>query len=147
MMRNRNLLSYLTFAVCVGFTMSMSAGCQVYDRYQAIHHQQPTFADMLNTGRAIEAARQKHGSMEPAEIQAIVRNIRAGRDAWGREYLIAVRQEPTFEYLVVSLGSDGKLDVENINQYFTLKEQNILGDHPRDIVFRNGKPVTLAMIK
>jgi hypothetical protein len=50
----------------------------------------------------------------------------------------------SFSYLLVSCGSDGKLDVPNIDEYFNLGKVDVRGVTWHDIVFRDGRPVTNA---
>jgi hypothetical protein len=45
---------------------------------------------------------------------------------------------------LVSKGSDGRLDVANVESYVDLPETQIHGDLAHDIVFRDGEAVTLA---
>lgn len=82
------------------------------------------------------------------EMEAVVTSAIAadsdGRDAWGHPYLWEIRLDHNrIEYVVLSTGSDGRLDVPTLDDYFSRSGLEVLraSEHDRDIVFRNGQAV------
>ncbi len=118
-------------------------GC---DDYQQMTKQTPTFANLLNITKAIERVVRSEGSISDAEAEAII-SIVTRFDSWGGGIIFRARRDAEFSYIVVSLGRDGKLDVDDIDVYFELPQEDIYHQFDRDIVFRDGKPVTLASHK
>lgn len=123
--------------------VSLVVSCSKLDRVR----QARTFADMQTIAGDIEALREREpGSLgDPARIQRLISARARGRDAWHHEYLFLTRDTATgLSYVLVSMGSDGKSDVADPREYFSMPEQ-VIHDQPwRDIVFRDGQPVTRA---
>lgn len=69
-----------------------------------------------------------------------------GRDQWGNPFVFIVKdQGSSYSYLLISYGSDDQLDVASPEMYFDDdKEELILGQPQRDIVFRDGLPLKNA---
>jgi hypothetical protein len=109
--------------------------------------QKRTFIDMqLITQRIEMLRRDSPGSLgNPIKMRALIGSIAHGRDAWGRSFLFFTRgAKGGPSYVLVSTGSDGRRDVGDESSYFTMPER-IIHDEPwRDIVFRDGRAVTLA---
>ncbi len=103
-----------------------------------------TFADMRIIAAKLDAA-IRTGVPTRAELLAVVQSVNHGRDAWGRDYLFELRATSLgTEYVLISRGSDGKLDFSDVSDYFTLAEGDVSYHFARDIVFRNGTAVTGA---
>jgi hypothetical protein len=85
------------------------------------------------------------GLYDRPRMQALIQSVERGRDGWGHEllYLVTAAQRGP-SYVLVSLGSDGKLDVSDPVEYFNAPPSRIVDEPWRDIVFRDGKQVTLA---
>ncbi len=77
----------------------------------------------------------------------VMRPFEGGKDAWGSPYLFVARTDPEFSFIVVSLGADRKLDVENVEVYFDLAPEDTAGQRDRDIVFRDGRAITRSVDK
>jgi hypothetical protein len=117
--------------------------CSKIDRVRQVR----TFTDMQTITGEIEALREREpGSLgDPSRIRRLVSATAGGRDAWHHKYLFLTKPTRTgLSYVLVSRGSDGKSDVTDPSEYFALSER-IIHDEPwRDIVFRDGQPVTRA---
>jgi hypothetical protein len=77
-------------------------------------------------------------------VTAAVASVHAGKDAWGNPYVWRVREGARgVSYVVLSTGSDGRLDVPAIDDYFTKEQVEVLrsSEHKRDIVFRDGDAI------
>ncbi len=118
-------------------------GC---DDYQQMTKQTPTFANLLNITKAIERVVKSKGSISDAKAEAIINTV-TRLDSWGGDIIFRARRGAGFSYIVVSLGRDRRLDVDDIDVYFELPQEDIYHQFDRDIVFRDGKPVTLASHK
>lgn len=121
------------------------AACFVRDHYVRAQ-QLRTYADMQTIVAEVEQIRSSISApLTDLQVQTILDSVAQGRDAWGRRLLF--RSKPSkagFSYILVSYGSDGKPDVSSLEEYFKLPESRIQGDGRKDIVFRNGMPVTNA---
>jgi hypothetical protein len=117
--------------------------CSDLDRIRQIR----TVADMQTIIAKIEQIRANDPEFptDSAKVRKVISSIAGGRDAWRHEFLYLAR--PTsrgVSYVLVSLGSDGKLDVAQLTAYFNTPEQ-VIHDMPwKDIVFRDGHPITRA---
>lgn len=129
--------------VC-GLTLVILLGC---DAYWRISRQIPTFADLYSSADELQLLVEKHGSVSDAEAYRIIRKRNSGLDSWGNPIVFRAKSSPQFSFLLLSLGSDGKLDVDDIESYFSHPREVIVGQFDRDIVFRDGKPVTIASDK
>jgi hypothetical protein len=75
----------------------------------------------------------------------IFREVPSGGDAWGSPFLWRTRAESgEISYVLISCGSDHTLDLGDLDAYFKLRETKINLDTGRDIVYRDGRPVTDA---
>ena len=115
--------------------------------YEQLHRQTPTFANLQHIVEQVEVVVSERGYVTEAEMARILTQYNKGRDEWGTPYVFRSRNHPEFSYILVSLGSDKALDVESIDAYFELAETDIVGQFDRDIVFRDGKHVTIASAK
>lgn len=115
-------------------------GCVSPDRGAQIR----TFAQLQTISRWIET--DENARISASRIEELVLKSYGGKDYWENEILFDVREAAGgyTEYLLVSTGSDGRLDVSNIVEYYTAEREVIRGQTARDIVFRNGKFVTDA---
>jgi hypothetical protein len=117
--------------------------CGFYDSYQRAK-QVRTYADLQTLARRIDQVLAEH-SLSSAEAEGILQEVNDGRDAWGNRFIFrskAVRGK--FSYLLISLGSDRRLDVEDEGAYFTAPVSRVHGESEQDLVFRDGQAVTLA---
>ncbi len=119
-------------------------GC---DAQQQLSRQIPTFANLKNMSLTIQRVVDEQSSISSAEAARIIGKINMGLDAWGNPVIFKARQDSEFSFVLISLGRDGRLDVDHVDQYFTYPQEDIVGKFDRDIVFRDGKPVTLASNK
>ncbi len=124
----------------------LGVGCYPW---RQIFRQTPTFANLQAVSSRIDWLRAGWVEVTEDQLQSVLAGINSGRDAWGNPILTAVRHrdDGQTDFLLVSPGSDGELDVESIDEYFELESVDIVGQFERDIVFRNGKPVTNASDK
>lgn len=103
-----------------------------------------TFANMRIIAERLDQAIQA-GAHSRSELLPIVRSVNKGKDGWGRDFILELRASSLgVEYVLISTGSDGRLDLPTTADYFSLTESDVDGQYRRDIVFRNGQPVTLA---
>jgi hypothetical protein len=92
-------------------------------------------------GRLNRAAATKHALMEYSEAQKIISSDVNGVDAWGNALIYDHRGSHT---LLISKGSDGRLDIPDITRYYSLAEVDIRQSPAHDIVWRDGLPITLV---
>jgi hypothetical protein len=131
--------SAAAFLLVVMFVLS----CSKADRIRQVR----TFSDMQTITGEIEALREREpGALgNPSRIRRLISATGRGRDAWNHEYLFLTRTTRTgFSYVLVSMGSDGKSDVADRSDYFSMSDDIIHGRPWRDIVFRDGHPITRA---
>jgi hypothetical protein len=112
-----------------------------------VTRQTPTFADLQAISRKLDRLRETRGSFTVADALRVARPYRGGRDSWGNPYLFEVRTTPSFSFLAISTGRDGRLDVADASNYFSWPQENIVGKLDRDIVFRDGAAVTIGSPK
>ena len=118
-------------------------GCGFYDAYQRAK-QVRTYADLQTLARRIDQVFAEH-PLSSAEIEGILQEVNDGRDAWGNRFIFRSRVvRGKSSYLLISLGSDGRLDVEDASAYFSAPMSRVHGHSGRDLVFRDGQAVTLA---
>lgn len=141
MNRNRTTpicVALVVLACLVALGAASLAG--VYRRAKQVR----TFANMQGISASVAAA-MRDGKMDPAGLLAIVESVSGGRDSWGNKLVLEVRLlQGERQFVLVSPGSDGLLDYSDIGAYFLLPERDTKGKFEEDIVFRNGRPVTLA---
>lgn len=66
-------------------------------------------------------------------------------DGWGRELQVLCGDgEYAGQYVLISLGRDGRADFGSREAYFVMQKEDIRGLLDRDIVYRNGEWVTNA---
>jgi len=75
----------------------------------------------------------------PTVARPIIQSVNSGRDAWGRSFIYAIVQRHS---LLISTGSDGRLDVAEISEYLKLRDEVINGRPAHDIVILDGVPIT-----
>jgi hypothetical protein len=103
-----------------------------------------TFADMQVISKKISDQVQR-GVVSFEELQNTVVSVNSGRDAWGNDFLLEIRDiDQVLSCVLVSRGSDGNLDVDSLSAYFDAPSDDIRRQYPRDIVFRDGKAITIA---
>jgi hypothetical protein len=102
---------------------------------------------MQTISRIISDEIDSRGPLSAEELLALAHQIGDGKDSWGNPYQVEIRKTPTYSWLLVSLGSDGRLDVTNIGEYFHSVEEDIVKHPWRDIIFRDGSHVTIASHK
>lgn len=119
------------------------AGCGLSDAYQRAK-QVRTYTDLQTLAHRIDQGLAEH-SLSSAEAENILQQVNDGRDAWGNRFIFRSKSDRgKFSYLLISLGSDGRLDVEDADAYFTVPISHVHGNSERDLVFRDGQAVTLA---
>lgn len=100
-----------------------------------------TITAKIENGKAQAYASRKAIADVEGVVHAAVTSVNRGRDPWGNPYVWQVRQGAKgTSYVVLSTGSDGRLDVPSINDYFAKSTHEVLksSEHHRDIVFRDG---------
>lgn len=105
-----------------------------------------TFADLqVMAARLDEAISKSAGRLDANEASRIVASINGGRDAWGSQVIVHVEsRDERVVYVLVSCGSDRKLDLPKVQDYFFMAPHDIHGQGEKDIVFRDGEPITRA---
>jgi hypothetical protein len=115
--------------------------------YRQLTRQLPTFANMKSVAREIQRIRERDGSISDEAALAVVRRINDGRDEWGHRLVYASKAEPVFSFVLISPGEDGVFERDAPELYFDAPREDIIGRLERDIVFRDGVPVTIASAK
>jgi hypothetical protein len=117
------------------------AGCRAYNGAKQVR----TIADMQSMCARIEDDKKRDRAIDDAKIKILVGQVASGRDGWGHSIFVATRDAPTGRrYLLVSMGSDGRLDVNEPARYFDQAPADVREDATRDIVFIDGTQVTNA---
>lgn len=126
---------------CLSLVAIVCFSCADYQRAKQVR----TFTDMQTITSSIERRRSPQGELPPeADFLLEVAKVEQGRDAWGAQLLLATRpSDGAQSYVLVSFGSDGKPDM-NEDEYFNLEGQYSTDDTRKDIVFRDGRPITLS---
>lgn len=140
---------YFYPAICVafsaGFLLAILVATDLPNQYRQLNQQLPTFANLQSASIEIERLRHAKNAPDASTAQAILeRYFKHGRDVWGNKILYLEDMNLGRGFLLVSPGSDHKLDVRDPMLYFTAKPRNIIGQLERDIIFRNGEAVTDA---
>jgi hypothetical protein len=103
-----------------------------------------TFADMQVLSKKI-TAHLEAGDRSREALEAVVRSVNQGKDAWGNDLVLQIRDtDQSYSYLLISRGSDGRLDVASAAAYFDLQRVDIRRQYAEDLVFRDGVAVTVA---
>jgi len=76
------------------------------------------------------------------ELRAAILVPSKGLDNWGHGLILIRRSDD--HYLLISLGSDGVADVRNLSDYWRVRPSDIRADSRKDIVFRDGRAITMA---
>jgi hypothetical protein len=128
------------FLLLLAFTL---VDCGFYDAYQRAK-QVRTFADLQTLARRFDQVLAEH-SLSSTEAESILQEVNDGRDAWGNPFIFRSKAaRGKLSYLLISLGSDRRLDVKDADAYFTESMRRVHGDSRRDLVFRDGQAITLA---
>ena len=121
--------------------LALGAICVGCDYYQGAK-QVRTYADMQTICGRLEQARRA-GNLSEKAIREAVGNVADGRDAWANEFRWYTRKTSEgISYVLVSYGSDGRADLAESSGYFAMKEETRRLQPQRDVVFRDGLPVT-----
>jgi hypothetical protein len=115
--------------------------------YGQIRKQLPTFANLQEISRQLQYKVEAKGFFSQEAGMEIVQALNGGRDEWGHPFVLEVRSQPEFSFVVLSPGKDGMLDVSDVSEYFEMETEDVVGQLDRDIVFRDGQPVTIASSK
>jgi hypothetical protein len=142
----RLLALFFYSALCIG-TLIACGSSSTMEIYEHMHRQLPTFVDMMNICGDLDKLSRGPSGIPPVEARRIILRYNGGRDRWGTPLIFRQRLALTFSYILVSLGSDRKQDVETLDRYFTSPKSDIVYHSERDIVFRNGLPITVASRK
>lgn len=119
--------------------------CGIRDGYVRAK-QVRTFADLqVITERIDDAISKNRGMIQPSQAREVILGVNGGRDAWGNEILFHSNvRDGKFTYVLVSPGEDGKLDLASLDDYFGVPVSSVHGLGGKDIVFRDGQPVTMG---
>lgn len=114
--------------------------------YRQLTRQLPTFVNMQTMAREIQRIYERDGSVTEDQAQSILMMINEGRDEWGHRIVYAASSDPA-SFVLISPGQDGVFERGAPSQYFDAPREDIVGQLDRDIVFRDGEPVTIASSK
>ena|SRR5258708_262098 len=137
------MIAYSTLRRVIALTviLLLIAGCKFYNAGKQVR----TVATMQGICALIEQKKDEHRSIDEVGIRMLAKQVAGGRDGWGNEILVATRNTPHgLSYLLISMGSDGQLDVSTPRLYFAKTPADVRIDTTRDIVFVDGKQVTNA---
>jgi hypothetical protein len=130
----------LVIAIAVMIIVAVAAALSFRRRALQVR----TFADMQVISRKITAHLQT-GDRSREALEALVRSVNQGKDAWGNDFVLQIRDtDQGYSYLLISPGSDGRLDVASAAAYFDLERVDIRRQYANDLVFRDGVAVTMA---
>lgn len=118
---------------------------EAYATYRQLTEQLPTFANLQCSAIEVQKMQRLDMNLERTNVEkAIVDCFGSAQDVWGNEIQFLISPENPHSFLLISLGSDGKLDIPDPHFYFNDKPRNIIGQLERDIIFRDGVAVTDA---
>lgn len=123
------------------FVSVLILGCGRVER----GHQVRTQGDLQYLVPAIEGFREEHGfPPTPADLAERVGDERLV-DVWGRpiQYATYARSDAD-HYVLASLGRDGRLDVDFLEDYLDAEPGDVSGQYDRDIVVVDGRFVRNA---
>lgn len=126
---------FAVIAVCLSACNALNEARQV-----------KTYANMQAIVSRLETSRAQGRDVFRAQSQYAIASEADGHDQWGNPFVFIMKdQGQNYSYLLISYGSDGQLDVASPDMYFDdNKEELILGQPERDIVFRDGLPLKNA---
>jgi hypothetical protein len=135
-------MRYGIAAILAPLLCLLGLSCSKVDRIKQVR----TFADMQTITSKIEVLREQKPEAigEPTRVRSLILGTSHGRDAWQHEFLFYTEKarKGRLSYVLVSMGSDGRPDFADPREYFNLHE-SVIHDEPwRDIVFRDGQPLT-----
>ena len=120
---------------------SLLVACRPYEQYR----QTQTIANMQAIINLIDDATRAHRVPSKAVIDSCIHSVADGKDAWGNDFLIYFRTaNGQWSYVLISRGSDGRLDSPNPAAYFAMTPHEVWSDPTRDIVVRDGDFITRA---
>ena len=140
-MRNQSMRCRTVLVLLVA---GLTIGCHEYFQ---LTRQTATFADMQNISRELFDSCHETGTLSEEVASRIASQYNNGKDRWGNPFLFHYRDHPACSFILVSLGSDGIIDVDDITIYFEKRREDIVGHLDRDIVFRDGMWITRASAK
>jgi hypothetical protein len=134
-----------TLVLPAGILLLVGAGtgCFFVDAYQRAK-QLRTYTNMQSICGNIRESRLEHGgTIDDATIEEILQSEAGGFDEWGHRLAYNSRRSEAgaVSYLLVSYGSDGKLDIEKIDGYYWAQPGSVVGHPERDIVFKDDVPL------
>lgn len=118
------------------------SGCKVLNEARQVR----TYASMQTIVSRLEAIKADREQSFKAKSRGVIASEANGLDQWGNPFVLIVKDNEgsRYSYVLISRGSDGQLDVASPDVYFDEKEEFILGQPERDIVFRDGLPLKNA---
>ncbi len=122
----------------VVFLTIQIVGCRYYDE----HKQFMSYKDMQIISQILVETTSKQG-LDIEAMTDIVLRFNGGKDAWGRDYIIHI-DEASRSFALVSLGSDGKPDLNSPDEYFALESRTVHDNSRADLVFINDRAITDA---
>jgi hypothetical protein len=128
------------------FVVVASAGCFVADTYQRAR-QLRTYTNMQAICGQIKELKLEHGdTLDASKIAEVLKSKAGGLDQWGHSLIYHSRRNEAGKVsdLLVSYGSDGKLDIKNIDGYYYAAPESVDDAPERDIVFRDCEPLLSA---
>lgn len=125
-------------AAAFSLLLSLAFSCKAYTKMRSVK----TVASMQTVAAKIEQAHMRAGKINSHDLEAAVRAVNRGRDAWGTP--LVYRLMPNNDYILVSAGPNRRLDVNDVNEYVKRTPLDSRWRTVDDIVFRNGQQITKA---
>jgi hypothetical protein len=134
-------MRHLIFICLACVSLVFLDGCDPFKAWNETKQFKTFFRMETVQGRLNRAAATKHALLTESEALAIIRSDNNGVDEWGNELIYDHSGAHT---LLISKGSDGRLDVPDVRRYYSLAEADIREEPAHDIVWRDGLPITLV---
>lgn len=104
-----------------------------------------TWVNMKSSSAYIDEYIEKKGAIEKGEEEKLFNELSYKIDEWNNKLILLCKWDNgNFHYVLISKGSNGKLDLENMNDYFILPSIAIHDMPAHDIVIRDGNYITDA---
>jgi hypothetical protein len=135
--------------VAAGFLVVIAFGCLLYFQYRMAlqsARQAFTLGTLKTIVRKLEDKQEVLGRpLGHNEIEETVLTCAQGLDDWGHRVVVVARPGPEGQrYAVVSPGSDGIFEHQDLLEYFDVPKADIHGLAERDIVIVDSSVRTLA---
>lgn len=111
------------------------SGCQILQERRELH----TLANLQALAARLQDVAEDRASVEKKDFDSVVQEyFKNGKDPWGNPIVfVSYLEGGKATFLLISIGSDGTLDVANEREYFEVDEPvSPLREDGRDIVMR-----------